>query len=56
VARHEEDLGLSLAEAIMVAIVDPDVDARNARPVDPWADDGAAVAFLISRLPPTWSP
>jgi hypothetical protein len=46
VARHEEDLGLRLAEAIMVAVVDLDVDARNARPVDPRTDDGAAGGFL----------
>jgi len=46
VARHEEDLGLRFAEAIVVAVVDLDVDARNARPVDPRADDGAAGGFL----------
>ena len=46
VTRHEEDLGLRLAEAVMVAVVDLDVDARDARPVDPRADDGAASGFL----------
>jgi hypothetical protein len=30
----------------MVAVVDLDVDARDARPVDPRADDGAAGGFL----------
>jgi hypothetical protein len=40
------DLGFRFAEAIMVAVVDLDVDARNARPVDPRADDGAAGGLL----------
>jgi hypothetical protein len=56
VARDEEDLGLGLAEAVAVAIIDLDVDARDAGAVALGADDGAAVACLISMLPPTWSP
>jgi hypothetical protein len=46
VTRHEEDLGLRFAEAIMVAVVDLDIDARDARPVDPRTDDGAAGGLL----------
>ncbi len=46
VAWNEEDLGLGFAEAIAVAVVDLDVDAGDACPVAPRADDGAAGGLL----------
>jgi hypothetical protein len=55
-ARHEEHVGLGLAEAVALAVIDLDVDAGNAGTVASWTDDGAAGGLLISRLPPTWSP
>jgi hypothetical protein len=46
VTRHEEHLRLGLAEAVVVAVIDLDIDARNARPVHSRTDDGAAGGFL----------
>ena len=45
-ARHEEDLGLGLAEPVTVAVVDLDVDAGDAGAVLAQADDGAAGRLL----------
>jgi len=45
-AGDEEHLGLGLAEAVAVAVLDGDVDARDARPIAGEADDGAAGRLL----------
>ena len=41
-----EDVGLGLAEAIALAVIDLDVDAGDAGAVAPRADDGAAGGLL----------
>src|SRR6185312_10215937 len=45
-AGNEENLGLGLAEAVAVAVLDRHVDARNACLVTSEADDGAAGRLL----------
>jgi len=45
-ARNEEHLGLGLAEAVAVAVLDRHVDARNPCLVAGEADDGAAGRLL----------
>ena len=46
VTRHEEDLGLGLAEPVAVAVVDLDVDAGDAGAILAQADDCAAGRLL----------
>jgi hypothetical protein len=46
VARHEEHVGLGLAQAVALAVIDLDVDAGDAGAIAARADDGAAGGFL----------
>ncbi len=52
VAGHEEDIGLGLAEFVAIAVVDPNIDARDTGPVDLGADDVAARRGLDLEIAP----